>query len=146
MADLRLAYYPTLESKMNSKLKLSVFLLVVFAMSTGFTWSTPNSFTVDTGATKTAVPSADLIACGDDEVDDDDKSNAEHACGGDEGDDDDKSNAEHACGGDEGDDDDKSNAEHACGGDEGDDDDKSNAEHACGGDEGDDDDSKGVSA
>ncbi|AWV89991.1 hypothetical protein [Bradymonas sediminis] len=93
---------------MNSKLKLSLFLLVVFAMSTGFTWSTPSSLTVDTGVNKSVVPNADLIACGGDDDDDDDKSSAEHACGGDEGDDDDKSSAEHACGGDEGDDDDDS--------------------------------------
>ena len=79
---------------MKSHLKLAVFLSVVFAMSTGFTWSAMPSVSLDDSAT-VAAPGADLLACGGDDKggDDDDKSSAEHACGDDKGgDDDDKSN------------------------------------------------------
>src|SRR5690554_2612221 len=95
---------------MKSNLKLAVFLAAVFAMSTGFTWSSAPTVSPDESPTQVAIPSADLLACGgDDKDDDDDKSNGAQACGDDKDDDDDKSNGAQACGDDKDDDDDKSN-------------------------------------
>src|SRR5690554_5240695 len=96
---------------MKSNLKLAVFLAAVFAMSTGFTWSSAPTVSLDESPTQMAIPSADLLACGGDDKDDDedDKSNGAQACGDDKDDDDDKSNGAQACGDDKDDDDDKSN-------------------------------------
>ena len=76
---------------MDSKLKWSLFFLLVLGLSTGFTWSNANAVSQN--------DDSKLIACDGDDGDDDNSV----ACDGDDGDDDDS----FACGGDDdGDDDD----------------------------------------